>query len=100
MRTSLPPLQRKHLGDLFHQSMRLALKGRSWKRRSTAVVSRQTTMDLGPCGGAPHDEFEVRTRSTVDLLVAWAVENLAPPFVHPTLASRASPAARHGLLDR
>jgi len=26
MRTSLPPLQRKHLGDLFHQSMRLTLK--------------------------------------------------------------------------
>jgi len=27
----MPPLQRKHLGDLFHQSMRLTLKGRSWK---------------------------------------------------------------------
>src|SRR5215813_6790934 len=36
----------------------------------------------------------------VDLLVAWAVENLAPPLVHPTSASRASPTARHCLLER
>jgi len=33
MRTSLPPLQRKHyLGDLFLQSMRFTLKGRSAKQ--------------------------------------------------------------------
>jgi len=32
MRTSLPPLQRQHLGDLSHQSMRLTLKGWSWKQ--------------------------------------------------------------------